>query len=77
VIPTNCPHCQKKSQAIRKDGFTKFFRKAFSEKMKNTIKQEERLNKSSLVKDEGFDVINEGASTTGDAFSRKHSHNEH
>ena len=40
--------------------------------MKNTIKQEERLNKS--VKDEGFDIINEGASTTGDGFSRRHSH---
>lgn len=43
--------------------------------MKNQIKQEERLRGSLSHKDEGFEIND--ASTTGDAFSRKHSHHEH
>ncbi len=35
VIPIACPHCHGKSPGFRKDGFTKIFQRALSEKLKN------------------------------------------
>ncbi len=32
VVPTTCPHCHEKSPPFRKDGYTKFFQRALSEK---------------------------------------------
>ena len=39
VIPIVCPHCHAKSSSFRKDGYTKFFSKPLSEKLRNQIKQ--------------------------------------
>jgi len=38
VISIQCPHCNAKSPGIRKDGYTKFFQKPLSEKLKNAMK---------------------------------------
>lgn len=75
IIPISCPHCNGKSPAFRKDGYTKFFQKALSEKVKNAQKQQERLSRAVSVKDDAFEVITE-ASTTGLTHSRKESHTE-
>jgi hypothetical protein len=45
VVPIVCPHCNYKTPGIRKDGFTKIFIKPLSDKMKTTMKQQQRLNK--------------------------------
>lgn len=74
IIPIQCPHCNGKSPAFRKDGYTKFFQKAISERTKNQMRQAERLGKSS-VKDDAFEIITE-ASTAGHSHSRKESHTE-
>lgn len=80
VIPTTCPHCQEKSPAFRKDGYTKFFVKPYSDKVKNQMKQAERLTKHSSKysnrgdNEDGFEVVND-ASTSG-AYSRKGSRND-
>ena len=75
VIPISCPHCQAKNPGFRKDGFTKLFRKPLSEKLKNSIKQQDRIRKGSSARsanNEDFEV------TTADEVStRKHSHTTH
>ena len=77
VIPISCPHCQAKNPGFRKDGFTKLFRKPLSEKLKNQIKQQDRVkrdNRSQAAEggdDEKFEVI------TNEASTRKHSHTSH
>ena len=77
VIPISCPHCQAKNPGFRKDGFTKLFRKPLSEKLKNQIKQQDRVKKEHRSQaaeggeDEKFEVITDEAST------RKHSHVSH
>lgn len=38
VIPIVCPHCNGKSPSFRKDGYTKIFQKALSEKVKASMK---------------------------------------
>lgn len=78
VIPISCPHCQAKNPGFRKDGFTKLFRKPLSEKLKNQIKQQDRVKKEHRAQaaaeggeDEKFEAITDEAST------RKHSHTSH
>ena len=44
-MTTTCPHCNGKSPAIRKDGYTKFFIVPLSDKMKEASKQLERMKK--------------------------------
>ena len=71
VIPIQCPHCHAKSPSYRKDGYTKIFQRPLSDKIRNQIKQQDRVsNKSprkSSVKDDGFEI-------TTNASTRKESH---
>ena len=77
VIPTVCPHCEGKSPGFRKDGSTKIFQKAFSDKMKNQILQKDRIkgkrssskSRQSGETDATLELITETSTTT-----RKHSH---
>lgn len=46
IIPTSCPNCQAKSPGFRKDGFTKIFQRALSEKLKTQIQQQDRISKN-------------------------------
>jgi hypothetical protein len=45
VVAIVCPHCDHKTPGLRKDGFTKIFIKPLSEKIRNAIKQKDRLGR--------------------------------
>ena len=70
VIPISCPHCQAKNPGFRKDGFTKLFRKPLSEKLKNTMKQQDRIKKAAVDEEEGGV---EGFEIKTEPSTRKHS----
>lgn len=68
VVTTDCPNCKGKSPGIRKDGHTKFFMKPLSEKSRNQILQQERLESSSFrrkgssnVRDDAFEIVTEAS----------------
>lgn len=65
VITTSCPHCQGKSPAFRKDGYTKIFQRPLSEKMRNTMEQAQRIGGGSSRK---ASASAKSATGEGDAF---------
>lgn len=75
VIPIACPHCQAKNPGFRKDGYTKIFRKPLSDKLRQSMQQQERVRKgSSKGREEsegGFEINTEEGGST-----RRNSHNQ-